>query len=400
MQKITFRIADEIAKPIELSACISAYIISDPSEILELSNVIDAFVNKWSKNPFSLSGFIIRFMRSNRVKGWNPFVLVVKADEKIVGIAPLMMKNWLGMRFVQFFPADTYSPDFVVNNHYRDTVISYISKYLFKILNCQFARFCLPAESPNIETMKQHCRDDGIDFYSNIQSAHSIIPVECTWDEFQKKKGRRRITRQIECKLDQIGPWTIDYVEDAYNNREALEKILDVERRSWKARAPEVITITAEEILMSLDGSHIVAQTKTDFKCSAWFLRINSETVAYVLVIKHKDMAFIHKTSFDNKYRKFYVGKYVTNIAIADMFNEGRIRTIDFMATNSFMSFWTSLSLSRVEVLMWKGVSATLLKRAYSNNFALRTLEVVLGTLPNHYVSLEYWEWHKLLKKK
>ena len=84
---------------------LSLYAISDPSKILELEEVIDAFVNKWSKNPFLLGGFISQFITSNRLREGAPFVLVVKADEKIIGIAPLMIKKRLGMRFAQFFPS-------------------------------------------------------------------------------------------------------------------------------------------------------------------------------------------------------------------------------------------------------------------------------------------------------
>ena len=187
----------------------------------------------------------------------------------------------------------------------------------------------------------------------------------------------------MERKLNQISPWRIVYVEDVSNRPDVLEKILDVERMSWKESwRNRMLIATDEDLLMIWEGSQIVARTKTDFKGSVWFLQINHETVAYSFVIKYKGTAFMAKTSYDNRYRTFYVGKYINHIAIRDMFNEGQIKTIDFMADLPYMPFWTSLSLSQVGVLMWKGKLGTLAEQLRSNTFVLRVLKAVLGNLP------------------
>ena len=336
-QKVVFTIPYDAATKTKLSLVT----ISDPSKILELREELDAFVNKWSNNPFLLSGFISQFMRSNRITGWTPCFLVAKADGKIVATAPLMIKKSLGMRFARFFPNLWFSPDFVVDEQYRDACMSYVVEYLAKTLNCRVASFCMPVRSPKLETIEQHCKDNGMSFSAKNQSGHCVLPVECTWDEFQEKKGRRRSIRQIERKLNQIGPWKIEYVENVGNRPDVLEKILDVERMSWKEswRNGKQMA-TDEDLLMIWEGTQITAKTKTDFKGSVWFLQINQETVAYAFVIKYKDTAFIAKTSYNNKYRKFYVGKYVMHTAIRDLFNEDKIKAIDFMTELPFMSFW------------------------------------------------------------
>jgi hypothetical protein len=361
---------------------LSLHAISGPSKILELGKSIDDFVNKWSKNPFLLGGFTSQFMKSSRSRGWTPFVLVVKADKKIIGIAPLVIKKQLGMRFAEFFPSWWFSPDFVVDDQYREACMGYVVEYLFQSLNCVFARFYFPSESSNLETLEQQCKVHGIKFSATNQFGHCILPVECTWNEFQEKKGRRRIIRQIERKLNRIGPWKIEYVENAGNRQDVLEKILAVERMSWKESWRNGMQITAdEELLMTLEGSQIIAKTTTDFKCSVWFLEINRETVAYTFVIKYKGTAFITKTTYDNRYRKFYVGKYIMNMTIRDLFNEGQIKNIDFMTELPFMSFWTSLSLSHVRVLMYKSNMVSLAEQLLSNTFMSKAFPYVLGKL-------------------
>lgn len=102
-----------------------------------------------------------------------------------------------------------------------------------------------------METIKQQCKVRGMGFTTWNQSKHCIIPVDCTWDEFQQKKGRRRIIRQIECKLDQIDTWNIEYTENVDSRPEILEKILDIERRSWKQSSSNSLRArNVEELLM------------------------------------------------------------------------------------------------------------------------------------------------------
>ena len=377
IEKVTFTLPDDFATNIELLF----NTISTRSRILELGNDLDAFASKFSENPFLLSGFISQFIRSKRFSGWAPFILVVKENQKIVATAPLMIKKQLGLRFASFFPNGWFAPDFVIDDLRSETCIDYVVDYLFKTLNCQYARFYLPAESPNLETLERQCRVRGISFSTKNQSGHRVLSVDCTWQQFQEKRGRRRIVRQIEHKLNQIGSWKIEYVEDVNNRTDILQKILAVEKMSWKESWRNRMQIaTDEELLMVWEGSQISTRSATDLKCSVWFLQINRETVAYTFVVKYKGTAFITKTCFDNRYRKFYVGKYLMHIVIGDIFNERQIKTIDFMTDLPFLSFWTSLSLTHVEGLMWKGHLANFVEQLRSNTFTSKVLKLVLDT--------------------
>jgi hypothetical protein len=377
VDKITSAKTDNVPTKIKLSF----QAIVDPSIILGLKEEIDDFVNKWSKNPFLLSGFIIQSMKSNRVKGWTPIVLIIKTDGKIVGMAPLIMKKRLGIRFANFLLLDSWSPDLVFDNRYQEACMGAILEYLFKNLNCRFVSFNLPFESSNLKTIEQQCKPRGIGFSTETYDAQSIIPVESSWDEFLKKKSRRRIIRQIERKMDEIGSWRIECIEKVSNRPDVLKKLLDVESMSWKAGEPWVFNLTKEELLMTWEGLQIMTGSKTDLKGSVWFLEINCETVAYTYAIKYKGTAFILKISYDERYKKSYVGKYINNIAIRDMFNEGQIKTINFMSEFPFMTFWTSSSLKHAGVSMWN--FGKLVKSLQSNTAMLRILRTVVVNLPS-----------------
>jgi hypothetical protein len=373
------RLIFEIPHSVETTPKLSFSAISDPLKILELREEIDAFVNKWSSNPFLLSGYLSRFMRSNRISGWTPFVLVAKADEKIVALAPLMIKKRLGMGFVRFSQNYWFTPDFVVDKQYREAFIDSVFEYLFRALNCQFASFCLSVLSQNLKTLKQLSKVNGVSFFAKNQPGYCVLPVECSWAEFQERKGRRRIIRQIERKLNQLGPWKIECVEDVYNRPDVLERILDVEKMSWKESWRNGKQMSSDEdLLMIWEGSQIAANTKTGFKGSVWFLQINQETVAYSFVIRSKQTAFIAKTSYNNRFRKFYVGKYLMHSAIGSLFDENKVAAIDFMTDLPFMSFWSPLSFSRVEVDMTKGNLATFVQTLSGNTYVPQVFKDIL----------------------
>jgi hypothetical protein len=76
---------------------ISTKIITCPNEIIQIQKDLDTFLNSYSENPFILSPFIKYAMQSNIPRNSIPTVLVVKANERIIGLAPLLLRQRLGV---------------------------------------------------------------------------------------------------------------------------------------------------------------------------------------------------------------------------------------------------------------------------------------------------------------
>lgn len=363
---------------------LSIHAISDPRKISEIEEELDAFIIKNSRNPFMLSVFIKERMESTLLKGSIPIVLVLMTDGKIIGVAPLLLRKKFGIQSAKLLFDFWFSPDFTFDTEYSEVCMQNSLTFIFDHLECRFAKFDLPAESPNFQALEQQCKVYGIDFRAKNHSRHRILPVDCTWKRFQELKGSRwrNDLERTERKLDQIGSWRIMSIENVSNRPDVLERILDVERMSWKEpwRSKMHMTID-EDLFMIWEGSQRAARIESDFKCSVWFLEVNNETAAYAVAIKYKGTAFLAKTSFDNRYRKFYIGKLLTTMLIRDLFNGGQIKTIDFMTDLPFMNAWTFSSLNRATVLMWKGEIPTLAERVISNACVSRVLRGILDPL-------------------
>jgi len=137
---------------------------------------------------------------------------------------------------------------------------------------------------------------------------------------------------------------------------------------------------------MTWNGSRYTARTEPDFNWSVWFLEFNGQTWAYALILQYKETAFIVKTSYDERYRRFQPGIYINNAAIRELFNKRQVRKIDWLTDLPFHRNWTSMCLPRVGVkLSQKGVIPTIagfvLASAYTRN-----IRSCVGQLGKHFV--------------
>lgn len=364
-----------------MALTVSVRVISNSDGLLEIEDSWDSLVGKHSENPLCLSGFIKQFMEFHRSRGWTPLLLAISADNAIVGIAPLITKKKFGIRFVKFLSKSWLSPDFIVGNQYRQTCIAHTLRFLFNTLRCQLVDLTLPAESSNLPILKQKCKAHNIHFFTRPDIGHCIIPVEHTWDEYKTLRGRnfRRKFKKIERNLDRAGSWRITCVENRNKSSNAIKKILDVERMSWKAAWRTRMGLRMDkDLLMIWKGSLYTARTEPDFKWNVWFLELNDQTLAYSLVLQYKEVAFIIKTSYDERYKRFYPGVHVINAAIRGLFKKRQVRSIDFLMDLPFHRTWTSICLPRVRVMMApKGVSSNIMGFVLASKHITKILNVV-----------------------
>jgi hypothetical protein len=340
--------------------------ISDPKKLSEIQEELDAFIIKNSRNPFMLTAFIKEMMESTLQKGSIPIVLVLKADEKIIGAAPLLLTKKFGMRFTKLLFDFWFSPDFIFDEVYREVCMQNSLTFIFGHLKSKFATFDLPAESLSLHLLEQACETNRI-YISKKNDAdlnHRIIPVDRTWTDFQKSRGKyfRQEFRGIERKLGRAGKWQILLFENNDHEQDAFQKIIDVEKTSWKQNWRLQQHVSEDVQLFQLwNGSSSAIKTCPGFKRSVWFLELNGHPIAYSLVILYKGTAYVTKTSYDNQYREIYPGIYAINESVRYLFNSGGVKTIDFMTNLPFVQKWASMHQLRVRFLLSKGFLPNLL---------------------------------------
>ena len=343
---------------------VSIKVISVPNELIKFEDNWNTLIKKCSKDPFCLSGFIKQLMGFNRSRGWTPLVLVISTRDTIMGISPLTAKKVLGVRFAKFLSGFRVSSSFIVDNQYQEIYMEHIVDFLFKILRCQFVELTMPAESPHLRILRQKCKGNQVYLLTKPTEGHCIIPIESTWDEFERLRGRNFLKkfRKMERHLDQTGPWKISCIKNGEES-DVLRRVLDIEKMSWKEswRTQTGMKVD-QDLLMICKAAQYTARTEPDFKWSVWFLEFNDQPLAYTLVLQYKKVAFIMKTSYNQRYKRYYPGIYILNEVIRELFRKREVRTIDFLTDLPFHRTWTSTCLPRVRVVMsQKGASSIIL---------------------------------------
>jgi hypothetical protein len=339
---------------------LSIKVISDPRRISEIEQEFDAFIIKNSRNPFMLSAFVKGKMELALRKNEVPLVLVLMTDGKIIGVAPIVLRKQFGIRFANMLLDFVSSPDFIFDLEHGEVCMWRSLDFVFGHLGCRFAILDFPAESMNLHILERICktRSMGVRMKNGAGMSHSVIPVECAWNDFQKSRGGdfRRDFKSIRRHLDGAGKWQILLFENENDEQGVFRKIMDVEEASWKQnlRLQHHMGSMDEGLLFIWEASSLAIRRCPDFKRSVWFLELNGQAIAYSLVIQYKGTAYMMKTSYNNQYRRLYPGIYVNNEAIRDLFNCGRIRMIDFMTNLPAMRTWTFRRLLRFRLSLWR----------------------------------------------
>ncbi len=363
---------------------VSIRVFSDSNSLNRIESEWNALIDKCSESPNLLSGFIRQYMEFDCLKGWYPLVLVLSVDDKIVGAIPLKTEKKFGFRLVKFLPRLGFSQDFISEKQYREILISHILDFLFKTLQCNLVSLTLPSESSSLPILEQECRAIRIQFGTKPEMGHRILPVEGTWEEFEALRGGnfRRKFKKIARNLDRAGSWKITCLEKG-NEELVMKKMRDVESVSWKEEWRSQTGMKGDQdLLMAWNGSQYTTRTEPSFNWSFWFLDLNNQTLAYALVFQYKEVAFIVKTSYDERYKKFYPGIFVINAAIRELFGRRQVKKIDFVTDLPFMETWTSLSLPRIGVIMSRrNILQVIIRFAFANENMKNVLNLFLAPL-------------------
>ncbi|MEM3697169.1 MAG: GNAT family N-acetyltransferase [Candidatus Bathyarchaeia archaeon] len=164
----------------------------------------------------------------------------------------------------------------------------------------------------------------------------------------------RRYFKRIERKMMESGGYEVISVNKFDNS--VLEDIFYVERRSWKEKWRRQKGINADgELIKILEGIKEIDSEFSTFKWNIWLLKINGELASYALTIQFKDVGYVVKTSFNEKFRNYYPGTYLVNAAVRGFFERTAVKIIDFQTNLPFMEKWKPIIYPRTRIMMGQG---------------------------------------------
>ena len=358
---------------------ISIRAILDIKSILPIEHQWNAIVYKSSNNPFLLSEFAKQFIE-HIPKGWTPIILTISIRQSIIGIAPLKTrKNQIGNNVEFLNPS--WCSDFIFHEQHRDTCIKYTFDFLFNTLKCNHASFTLRSDSPNLKLLDQQCKLRNIHLKTLPDKGCRIIPIKSAWTEYEASRKRkfRKGLRRAKRNLNKIGAWTVEVIE-GNELQEINRKINSVERRSWKEKWRNQRSEKDDWFIVSIiEAAQKLAIIASDFKWGVWFLELEGKTIAYQIVVKYKEVAYLVKTSFDERYMRYYPGIIIQNSVIQQLFNEQQNECINFLSDLPYLQAWTDKVLPRTTFQLTTGAIATIMYSISKNKFATKIISVIFS---------------------
>lgn len=364
-----------------MAFCVKA--ITNISKLRETKDSWNAFINRYSDNPFFLYEFLTEYIDMNREQSWDPLIFVGHDDDEIVGIAPLMTKKVLGVRLVTTILKPYDTPDFIVIEKFRKEFIECIIDHLFQTIGCNVIDLVLSPQTKNLDILVKMCRVKRIRFGTEPYIGHRMLKVNGDWKLFEKHMTgtSRKHFRQAERKLNDMGSCKIMCFEKKERKSVGDHKLVEIDKRSWKetwrARRGKKID---PELLILLNGSGQVASSVPDFKCKTWVLELNNRPIAFVVIIQYKKTAYIAKTSYvaHASYERYSPGLLIMNAAIRDLFEGKSVVDIDFLTDMPFMKRWPTSCQRRTRILLTKGMLERLVASLYLNRNIRRIVKGIL----------------------
>lgn len=352
---------------------ISVCIISNTKGLKRIEPLWNSFISQHTEYPFLLNGFVNQFLRPNTLNS-KPCILVFFIDNEIVGVVPVEVIDGQLYRKCVFLFQPWFPADLVFDPKYTKILMKETFTILFNNLRCHVVDFTLPIESPYVPFLKEVCKEVGVAFLSSPFSGRAIIPVNSSWSQFERSKRHlRREFERTERRMREMGQLSIKWFENEDSKAEILEKVLVVERTSWKSSNQPLEKFKVDpSILLVLNGCVQTSLTVPSFNWGAAILELNGVAIAHSIFLDYKGHAYICKTSFDNRYKKYGPGIYINYVVVRELMNKAGVEVIDFMNDLPFLHKWTSniVSVNRF-IMSRKGLGLLyLLERILPTNIA------------------------------
>ena len=177
-------------------------------------------------------------------KNKSLFIMVMKEDGRIIGIAPLMISrlvfSGLPARAVRFIgTGESDRADFIFLKGKEDYLKEFIARLIEKsyLWDLIYLRE-MPSTSPGLVSLMNFLKNNNFLYESKVVSLCPYFHLPEDYDDFLKglKKSQRQNVRNRERRLQKQGKMEFKRFTDCDNFEDLFSIAAEIERRSWKVK--------------------------------------------------------------------------------------------------------------------------------------------------------------------
>jgi CelD/BcsL family acetyltransferase involved in cellulose biosynthesis len=312
---------------------------SEWNRLLSESNNDNFFITfEWA------SSWWLNYGKDNRL-----MVLVAKSNDKIVGIAPLMVTKikyrGVCLKAVTFIANDqTSRADFVLGNENKREVLYAMISYLHKnhvgndILFLEY----INKQSENSMLLLEILNSMDIRHFVKASLVSPFIRIDRTWNEYLNGSSKhlvKKLNRTSKTYNRLEGLEITEYTDKSID--EGMDELLTVSRNTWKYSAGSAIASQDENVGFYKALANACASNGW-FRL--WIMKIQSKPVSFFYGICYRNRLFGLKSGYDEEYAKIAPSHYMYAYVFRHCF-ENKMDEIDLLGQNdTYKLLWTNLS--------------------------------------------------------
>jgi len=273
--------------------------------------------------------------------GGKLFVILVREEERIIAIAPLMVIRKSIFRVLQFIGTGRSDYlDFIISQRNQET-LQLIFDYIYRarkhwdIINLRD----IPSDSPNLRFIKGSVNGEKMVFLDSIGTIAPYLPINSAWDQYLMTKTSkfRNNMRRIEKRMGKNGDFEIAHQDNI--TQEHVDIMYKIEQHSWKSDAGSARL--ADKNAQDFYGE-ILEEFSNNGLLDLWFLDFNKEPIAYSVNFLYRNKIYNYNVAYMTEYRNLYPGKAITIKNLENAFSRN-MEEYDFLRGNEeYKSDWAT----------------------------------------------------------
>lgn len=286
------------------------------------------------------------------------FVIIVKDDKTIRGIAPFMIVKGtyrgLPVRELRFIENE-HSPDadFIIASHEKD-----VAEAIMKVVMLHREKWTIirlnniPKESPNVELISSAACRCGLLFGIQAGLQSPYLKIHEPWEKYLSGKSRK-FRKTFRNKMNRLSRDVAHHVacyETESDWSDVMSAIYTISEKSWKAAVKQDITSTEGNRVFFRNLTKIAAGNKW---LTLWLLSINGTPVAYEYHLSYDNNLYALRADFDEAYEEISPGSILDYTIVENAFKRGYKEYHMCGSPNFYKLNWTSEIKEHVKITFY-----------------------------------------------
>jgi CelD/BcsL family acetyltransferase involved in cellulose biosynthesis len=293
-------------------------------------------------------------------------ILVARDDEGIAGLAPLVRvtRRYIGVpvRMIEFLSMSMYadhpaavtgSLDWIVRREHAGVLGAFFDDIVRERDSWHALRFHpVPSDSPFLPLAVEEFTRRGLTTLRRNVLDDAVIECAGGWDRFYGSLTgdfRRTLRRRSE-HLASLGPGEYRRI-DGMENGAMFERLLEIEKRSWKWEKGVSLNSAAYGALFTQFA--ILAAARGWLR--TWVLTVKGEDIAYELCAIFEGGLYCLKKSYDRRYSEVFPGGLLERHIYEEAFREGLKGIHTLWGDAAHKLRWRSVLEPHEELLVFHG---------------------------------------------